>query len=280
MSSAWRKTIVVLMLAAVTAMSWRDDLSAVALADVEARAQERDGWFSRERSRPPVADFAKADYDGRFSFARIRYGAASELAAGRFSRREPTWAHDFPRADFHFLKILGEITFVSAFVDQGNILTLDDPDLTLFPLAYMSEPGFWTMSDAEAEGLRTYLQKGGFIIFDDFRGNHIANLIDQMRRVIPDAPFHKLDVTHPIFHSFFDIKELDPRSGYYADAGDTEWFGIYEDNNPQKRLIAIANNNHDLGELWEFSDEGFVPVDLSNEAYKFGVNYVMYAMTH
>jgi hypothetical protein len=45
-------------------------------------------------------------------------------------------------------------------------------------------------------------------------------------------------------------------------------------------LIAIANNNHDLGELWEFSDTGYVPVDLSNEAYKFGVNYVMYAMTH
>ena len=55
---------------------------------------------------------------------------------------------------------------------------------------------------------------------------------------------------------------------------------MFEDNDPRKRLLAIANNNHDLGELWEFSDTGYVPVDLSNEAYKFGVNYVMYAMTH
>jgi hypothetical protein len=223
----------------------------------------------------------KAEYDGRFSFVRIRYGSASQLAQERFyGRREPTWAHDYPRADFHFLKILGELTFLNAFVDQGNILTLDDPDLTLFPVAYMSEPGFWTMNDAEVEGLRSYLQKGGFIIFDDFRGDHVQNLVYQMRRVLPEAQFQKLDATHPIFHSFFEIKELDPRSGYYAEAGDTEWLGIFEDNDPRKRLIAIANNNHDLGELWEFSDTGYVPVDLSNEAYKFGVNYVIYAMTH
>ena len=62
--------------------------------------------------------------------------------------------------------------------------------------------------------------------------------------------------------------------------GATEWFGMFEDNDPQKRLIAIANNNHDLGELWEFSDTGYTPVDLSNEAYKLGVTYVVYAMTH
>jgi hypothetical protein len=226
-----------------------------------------------------TADDPKAEYDGRFSFVRIRYGAGSGLAQGRF-RREPTWAHDFPRADFHFMKILGELTFLEAMQDQGNILTLDDPDLALFPIAYMSEPGFWTMTDAELEGLRSYLRKGGFIIFDDFRGYHVQNLVFQMRRVYPEAQFRKLDATHPIFHSFFEINALDPASGYYADAGETEWLGIFEDNDPRKRLIAIANNNHDLGELWEFSDTGYVPVDLSNEAYKFGVNYVMYAMTH
>ena len=232
-----------------------------------------------ERRRAADPGEPRAEYDGRFVFTRIRYGAAVDMRGGRF-RREPTWMHDFPRADFHFMKILSELTFVQTFNDQGNILTLDDPDLTKFPIAYMSEPGFWTMSEAERQGLRDYLLKGGFIIFDDFRGYHIQNLVSQMRQVYPEASFQKLDTTHPIFHSFFEIKTLDPRSGYYAEAGDTEWLGIYEDNDPRKRLIAIANNNHDLGELWEFSDTGYVPVDLSNEAYKFGVNYVMYALTH
>ena len=253
MSSAWRSALVAMGLIACLA-----DLSTVALAKVDP-------------GEPRV------EYDGRFAFTRIRYGAAIDLS--RF-RREPPWMHDFPRADFHFLKILGELTFLSTVVDQGNILTLDDPDLAMSPIAYMSEPGFWFMSEAETAGLRNYLLKGGFIIFDDFRGNHIQNLLVQMRKVYPEGSFQKLDVTHPIFHSFFEIKDLDPRSGYYARDGDTEWLGIYEDNDTRKRLIAIANNNHDLGELWEFSDTGYMPIDLSNEAYKFGVNYVVYAMTH
>ena len=272
MSSAWRNTSFAKATVVKAIAAW------VLLAITGAGLSAQEGFFGR-RAAPAMIDPAKAEYDGRFAFVRLRYGAASDMASGRF-RREPTWAHDFPRADFHFLKILGELTFLRTVVDQGNVLTLDDPDLTLFPIAYMSEPGFWTMSDAEVEGLRGYLQKGGFIIFDDFRGNHMENLAFQMRRVMPDAPFQRLDATHPIFHSFFEINELDPRSGYYSDMGDTEWLGVFEDNDPRKRLIAIANNNHDLGELWEFSDTGYVPVDLSNEAYKFGVNYVMYAMTH
>jgi hypothetical protein len=251
----------------------------LAIAATTAGLAAQEGWFGR-RSPSPVADETKAEYDGRFSFVRLKYRSGNDLASGRFRQREAPWHHDFPRADFHFLKILGELTFVPSFVDQGNIMTLDDPDLALFPISYMSEPGFWTMSDAEAEGLRGYLQKGGFIIFDDFRGNHIQNLFAQMRQVLPDARFQLLDATHPIFHSFFEINALDPRSGYYSNEGDTEWWGIFEDNDQQKRLLAIANNNHDLGELWEFSDTGYVPVDLSNEAYKFGVNYVVYGMTH
>ena len=262
------RSVVVALLITVTG------LSAVALADFE----QREGGFGRERRREPALAYdTTSEYDGRFSFVRIRYGMASQLAQGRFFRGEPPWAHDFPRADFNFLKILAELTFLRSFVDQGNIRTLDDPDLSLFPVAYMSEPGFWTMGDAEMEGLRAYLQKGGFVIFDDFRENHMYNLTAQMRRVLPDASWQRLDSTHPVFHSFFEINSLDDVPGYY---GIPEWHGIFEDNDPAKRLMAIANYNHDLGELWEFSDTGYVPVDLSNEAYKFGINYVVYAMTH
>jgi hypothetical protein len=244
-------------------------------ASSEARrnAQREGGDFRGfQRRPPPMIEETKAEYDGRFVFMRLRYGAGDL----RMMRREPPWAHDFPRADFHFMKILSELTFTRTMLDQGNIRTLDDPDMAMFPVAYMSEPGFWTLNEAEAAGLRAYLQKGGFVIFDDFREDHRDNLVYQMRQVLPDARWQPLDVSHPIFHSFFEIHTLDVE-GYY---GPTEWTGIFEDNDPSKRLLAVANYNHDLGELWEFSDTGYVPVDLSNEAYKFGVNYVIYAMTH
>ena len=265
MSSAWRNTLVVVVLAGATSAGLFA-LGTEALAEV---AQDRMRGYGRDRAVTEMAP--TADYDGRFAFMRLRYGRPS----GGFSIREP-WAHDYPRADFHFLKILSELTFVRSFVDQGNIRTLADPDLAMFPIAYMSEPGFWTMGEDEMAGLRGYLQKGGFIIFDDFRDNHRDNLIAQMHRVLPEANWRPLEATHPIFHSFFEINSLDVQ-GYY---GHAEWTGIFEDNDPAKRLIAVANYNHDLGELWEFSDTGMVPIDISNEAYKFGVNYVVYAMTH
>lgn len=274
MPSAWRSAVLVAVAAACLAGA--SEARRIATPEVGATPQQGGGgWFGVERRRGAAAE-SKADYDGRYSFMRIRYGAAVDLASMRF-RREPPWAHDFPRADFHFMKILNELTFLSTLVDQGNIRTLDDPDLPMFPVAYMSEPGFWFMDEAEIQGLRDYLQKGGFIIFDDFRENHLDNLIAQMKRVLPELTFQRLDVSHPIFHSFFEIKSLEAMPGYY---GDPEFYGLFEDNDPQKRLMAIANYNHDFGEYWEFSDTGYVPVDLSNEAYKFGVNYVMYAMTH
>jgi hypothetical protein len=245
-SSAWRNSLIVasIVLTAVTTSAFDSD---------------------------PEAD-PKAAYDGRFSFVRIRVGPQPISAY----RRLPPWGHDFPRSDFHFMRILQEITFIKPMIDQPNILALDDPDLMKFPIAYLSEPGFWYMTEAEAQGLRNYLKKGGFIIFDDFRTFHNANLFDQMRIVLPDAVWQPLDLTQPIFHSFFEIKSLDVDSYY----GRATWLGVFEDNDPHKRLMAVANSNHDLGEYWEFSDTGYFPVDLSNDAYKFGVNYIVYGMTH
>ncbi len=43
--------------------------------------------------------------------------------------------------------------------------------------------------------------------------------------------------------------------------------------------MMIVNYEFDVGEYWEFSDEGVFPIDLSNEAYKLGVNYLIYAMS-
>ncbi|MBR9990897.1 MAG: DUF4159 domain-containing protein, partial [Gemmatimonadetes bacterium] len=47
-----------------------------------------------------------------------------------------------------------------------------------------------------------------------------------------------------------------------------------------KRQIVIMNNNNDIGDYMEFSNTGFFPVDLSNNAYKLAVNYMIYALTH
>jgi hypothetical protein len=247
---------------------WAAGIISVTLAVCASGAIAQD--FRGRGRRVPDITVENAPYDGRFTFVRLRHGL------GAFGRGEPPWAHDYPRAERNFARILQELTLIKPHMDDSSIFTLDDPDLSVYPLAYMSEPGFWQMNDAELSGIQKYLQKGGFIIFDDFRGEHWYNFETQLRRVIPDGRLVQLDTSHPVFHSFFDINIAETQ-GYY---GPATFHGVFEDNDPNKRLMLVANYNHDLGELWEFSDTGFVPVDLSNDAYKYGINYVVYAMTH
>jgi len=241
-----------------------------------------DEYFGdREGQSQPYG--ANTEYDGRLVFLRVRFetGSGGGFGGGfgrRGSRGEPPWAHDYPTADVHMMKILNELTLSAPRIDGSNVLSLDDPALFDYPIAYMSEPGYWTMSDAEARGLREYLQKGGFIIFDDFRDAHWYNLEEQMKRVMPDGRWIQLDASHRIFHSFFEIDSLDLLTSYGGYA--PTYFGMFENNDTKKRLMAIANFNNDLGEYWEFSDTGRYPVDLSNEAYKFGVNYFIYGLIH
>lgn len=222
---------------------------------------------------PRHSSAGNVSYDGRLAFVRLRY----EMPWG--GRGEPPWAHDYPTADHHLMKILQELTLAEPHTEESNIFTLDDPDLFKFPIAYMSEPGFWTLNDEEATGLRNYLLKGGFLIFDDFRTYHWDNFQTQLSRVLPDHRLIELDPANPVFHSFFEINPATFVPPYERQLK-PYFYGVFEDNDPAKRLMAIANYNNDLGEYWEFSNTGWQPVDLSNESYKYGVNYFIYGLTH
>jgi hypothetical protein len=229
---------------------------------------------AQEGFDPPPADPRNnIPYDGRFVFARIMFQPSLQ----RFGRRDLRWDHDYPRAELHFTRILQQITSLRPYTEGGNIVALDDPELFKYPLAYMAEPGFWTMTDKEMAGLRAYLQKGGFIIFDDFAGREWFNFEQQIRRALPEAQLIKLDKSHPIFDSFYRIESLEYQHPYFGVP--SEFYGIFENNDPSRRLLMIVNYNNDIAEYWEWSDVGFFPVELSNEAYKLGVNYIVYGMT-
>ena len=86
---------------------------------------------------------------------------------------------------------------------------MDDPALAKYPIAYLSEPGYWLPDPSEAAGLRTWLQKGGFLIVDDFLLGQWTNVDRSMHLVLPDARIVELDVSHPVFQSFFSLKTLD-----------------------------------------------------------------------
>jgi hypothetical protein len=222
-----------------------------------------------------------APYDGRYHFVRVSYArGGGGFGRGRgFGRRGAPWAHDYPRADRNFLAILEETTYIGTGRTASNVLGLSDPELFRFPVAYIVEPGYWEPSDEDVEALGEYLRKGGFLIVDDFRGPYeLRNLEFHLMRALPELTMMAVPEDDEIFDSFFRIvpDEVVPPYGGYPG----EWYGIYEDNDRSKRIMVMINANNDMAEYWEFSDYGYYPIDLSNEAYKLGVNYVVYAMTH
>jgi len=182
------------------------------------------------------------------------------------------------------MRILNEISTIPTRVDEVNTLALDDPDLSRYPVAYIIEVGWWEMTDSEAEALRAYIQKGGFVIVDDFKvgggigGGGWEQFAANMRRVLPEARFFDLDASHPVFHSFFEIDSFDIIPQAY-NTGRPVFRGLFEDNDPRGRLQMIVNYNTDVSQFWEWSSTGFRPIDETNEAYKLGVNYVMYGLT-
>ncbi|HET6679678.1 MAG TPA: DUF4159 domain-containing protein [Gemmatimonadaceae bacterium] len=212
-------------------------------------------------------------YDGRFAFVRLRY-----QGYGCMSNEGPGWMHDYPIAERNLMKILGELTALQPRLDSSYVLDTDDPELMRHPIAYLSEPGCWRPTESEVTGLQQYLQKGGFLIVDDFRGQHWYNFAEVMSRVLPGLQFVELDVTNPVFQSMLGIETLDLSEPNYG--GRSLFMGLYEDNDPAKRLLVVANYNNDIGDYWQWSAEGFLPIPLTNEAYKLGVNYIMYGFSH
>jgi hypothetical protein len=180
------------------------------------------------------------------------------------------------------MRIMNDVTNLKPRIMEHNVMALDDPELPRYPVVYMSEPGYWFMTESEATAFRAYLQKGGFVIFDDFAENRGGwDYFERVfRQVMPGAKWVELDGTHPIFHSFFEIPDPLKFLPPYDQELHPHYFGLFEDNDQSRRLMAIVNYNNDISEYWEYSNTGFAPVTDTNEAYKLGVNYVIYGLTH
>ena len=232
-------------------------------------------------------------WDGRLVLVRLYFDASYGGSGGGGRRRggfdrggDPPWHHDYPYAEQNLMSIIQEVTYARTFNRHSNVLRPSDPELHRFPVAWMAEPGLWSPGEDEIGNLRAYLLKGGFLIFDDFGGfrygfDEVAHTLAQMARVLPELRPIELRGEEPIFHSFFDI---DPSAlvlhSYRATRDGERYIGYFENNDPTRRQLAILNANNDIGEFMEYSATGFFPVDITNDAYKLGVNYIVYALTH
>lgn len=217
-----------------------------------------------------------------------RFGGFGGFGAGAFGR--PWWAIDYPEAEYHFRQGVRRLTRINI-ADDSRHLRLTDDALFDYPWLFAQQVGRWSLSDEETAKLREYLLRGGFMVADDFHGPYEWEVFaEAMRRVFPDRPIVEIPEAAEILHVLYDLNERTQLPGrrmlwqgqdgsvqiqYQASPG--HWRGIYDD---QRRLMVVINFNSDMGDAWEHADDPVYPEPMTALAYRFGINYIMYAMTH
>ncbi len=212
-----------------------------------------------------------------------------EFGGGNFFPRQGTgWSMDSPGADCKFMGGVHRLTGLDVWPNPNMIEILDDA-IFKFPYAYIVEPGGMDLTTNEAAQLREYLLRGGFIHADDFWGlDEKANFEYQMKKVFPEYSFEVLSTSDKIFHTFFDIDEIVQIPGEYAACTGGPTYERYDDKdariyglrNDKGRLMIVSTYNSDLGDAWEYMDLPCYPAKYSGQAYRLGLDFMIYAATH
>lgn len=231
---------------------------------------------------PPDPEGATSQTE--FQFIRLVYRNNTQFFGD--GRRRNSWTTDAPAAETHFLGGIRRLTRINA-SSEGSALNLLDERIFDYPFIYAVEVGHWYLSEEEAQRLREYLLRGGFLMVDDFHGTlEWECFIESMQRVFPDRPIIDLSEDNEVFHVLYDVDQRTQVPNLWgAITGQTwekdgytpYWRGIYDGDG---RLLVAINFNMDLGDAWEHADNPQYPVPLTTLAYHFGIDYLVYAMTH
>ena len=209
-----------------------------------------------------------------------------------------SWTQDYPRADRHFAAALRRLTRVHVRSVEQPINPDDVDDFYNWPFLAAGEMGDWLLTDAQAKTVREYLLRGGFLLLDDFWGpEEYARFDETMKRIFPDRQVVDIDGKDPIFHMVYDLDDrfqilgawaLPRRGGYGGFGGGggmmqraagtvAHWMGIYDDRN---RLMVAISFNSDVGDSWEWADDPSYPESMAALGIRWGINDVIYSMTH
>lgn len=215
-----------------------------------------------------------------YAFARLRYRSNG---AGY---RRSSWAIDSNKAERQFVQGVRRLTRIHA-RSVEEIIDIDSDEVFNWPWLYAVEVGHWRLNESQAKRLRDYLDRGGFLMVDDFHGTYEWSVFSEgLKQIFPDKPAVDIENDDPIFHVLYDLHDRFQvpgaqflRSGrtYERDGIEARWRAVYD--NKGRIQVAICHNM-DLGDAWEWADYPQYPERYASLAYRIGINYLVYAMTH
>ena len=220
-----------------------------------------------------------------WAFVRLHYDGYYGMG-GCFRGGSSRWTTDAPKADRQLVQGIRRLTRVHARpVEQ--VLDANSDEVFNWPWIYAVEVGSWDFTPDQASRMREYLLKGGFLMVDDFHGTcEWSVFLNGMRKIFPDRPVEDLANKDEIFHTLYDLDERFQVPGaqflythriYERDGVEAKWRGVRDDNG---RIMVAICHNMDLGDAWEWADNPHYPERYTSLAYRIGVNYLIYSMTH
>jgi hypothetical protein len=260
----------------------------VALVVLAAAAFAQRGGFQRDSGRSSMS----FPVEGEFHFVRVEYTDLPQFQRGfgfrsRNAQGTGWWMQDWPDCDEHFSMGVQRLSRID--VGEPRHLRLTDPRLFDYPWVYATQTGYWDLSDKEIEILREYFLRGGFLVTDDFWGPEQWEVFRRsMDRVFPGRAIVDIALTDAVMHVLYDIeaKHLTWIPGtrhiyggqVQQPPGTTPaWRALNDDRG---RMVVAVNYNTDIGDAWEYADHPQYPEPMTALAYRYGMNYLIYAMTH
>jgi Domain of unknown function (DUF4159) len=190
------------------------------------------------------------------------------------------WSHNYPDSEENLNGFVTQTTRVDIERLSYRLIDLGSEEIFDYPFAYISEPGEMDMTEPEVANLREYIERGGFILIDDFDNvygyDHMANLREQVLRAFPDRHFELLTGDNPIFDLIFRVRDLQTMAPW-GSGGELEYWAF---RNSQGEIAIVACLNNDLANFWEWYDTPRYPLAPATEAFRMGVNYLVHALTH
>ncbi|HSL71731.1 MAG TPA: DUF4159 domain-containing protein [Longimicrobiales bacterium] len=259
------------------------------LSAAVAVAQAQQGFRGSWRGEP--LHEGVPDVRGGFSFCRLTYTRVRVEGGGQ------GWRTDYPNADNNFMTRLTQLTAAPVNRwDNGDlgftVVSATDPALFQCPFLFASDIGSGAFSDVEAQRLREYLLKGGFLWVDDFWGDAAwRQWLGEIKLILPEYSVVDLTLDHPMFSVFYQVKEIPqiPSIQFWRrNGGGTSERG-YESATPEMRaifddhgrMIVLMSHDTDIADGWEreTEDEDFFYA-FTARAYGVGINVALWSMSH
>jgi hypothetical protein len=204
-----------------------------------------------------------------FTFARLRYGSGN-------------WDAD-PKMPSNLLNSLVEYTSIR--VDPNErIVDVASAQLSDYPFVYLTGNKMLRFTETERTNLRRYLRNGGFMFVDDCNhdidGTFAKTFESEIKTVLdrPTEALKKLPKAHPLYRSFFEFKDGPPATSHELNGWGDDIVHDYLKAIEIDGRIAVLYSNKDYGCEWNYdwSNKRFSTKDNT----RFGVNIIVYALTH